>query len=78
MSAHEDERAVNRRDGMPTALCPKCGSPMISYNTHYKHYECNKCEHRFLHPSGGDGKTIFTLPGDIEKIDQDKPRKLGF
>lgn len=34
-------------------LCPFCGSPNVSYNTHYHTWRCNRCEKSFPTPSYG-------------------------
>jgi ribosomal protein L37AE/L43A len=57
MPKREDEYGRQQNETRGKALCPRCGSPNISYNKMYKSWRCNCCERSFPTPSyGAKGK----------------------
>jgi ribosomal protein L37AE/L43A len=57
MPKREDEYRLQKKEPRGTALCPRCGSPNLSYNKMYKSWRCNRCEQSFPTPSfGAHGK----------------------
>jgi ribosomal protein L37AE/L43A len=57
MPKREDEYSRQRKESRGAALCPRCGSPNLSYNKMYKSWRCNRCEQSFPTPSyGAHGK----------------------
>jgi ribosomal protein L37AE/L43A len=57
MPKREDEYSRERKETRGAALCPRCGSPNLSYNKMYKSWRCNRCEQSFPTPSyGAHGK----------------------
>lgn len=57
MPRREDEYRQERKEPRGAALCPRCGSPNLSYNKMYKSWRCNRCEQSFPTPSyGAHGK----------------------
>ena len=56
MPKREDEFWAAQKEEKGRGLCPKCGSPNVSYNPRFKSWRCNKCEHNFPIPSYGPGK----------------------
>jgi ribosomal protein L37AE/L43A len=60
MPSREDEYSRQRNKPRGMALCPRCGSPNLSYNKMYKSWRCNRCEQSFPTPSyGAQGKPSF-------------------
>lgn len=55
MPKREDEFWAAQKEGRGRGLCPRCGSPDISYNPKFESWRCNKCEHSFPMPSYGPG-----------------------
>jgi ribosomal protein L37AE/L43A len=53
MPKREDEYREERGTSRGAALCPRCGSPNLSYNKMYKTWRCNRCESSFPTPSYG-------------------------
>jgi ribosomal protein L37AE/L43A len=57
MPKREDDYSRERKEPRGAALCPRCGSPNLSYNKMYKTWRCNRCEQSFPTPSyGAHGK----------------------
>ena len=57
MPRREDEYGCQSKEPRGTGLCPRCGSPNLSYNKMYKSWRCNRCEQSFPTPSyGAHGK----------------------
>ncbi len=57
MPKREDEYGRQQGETRGKALCPRCGSPNLSYNKMYKSWRCNRCERSFPTPSyGAKGK----------------------
>ncbi len=53
MPKREDEYRQEQGESRGTGLCPRCGSPNLSYNKMYKSWRCNRCERSFPTPSYG-------------------------
>jgi ribosomal protein L37AE/L43A len=53
MPRREDDYSRQRKEQRGQGLCPRCGSPNLSYNKMYKSWRCNRCEQSFPTPSYG-------------------------